>query len=58
MEPILRLSEVASSIVRSAEPGHVLNFIAVSLVMFLMAVVWQLLGRNRRAPPRTRRRRR
>jgi hypothetical protein len=57
MEPILRLAEVASSIARSAESAHVVNFIAVSLVMFLMAVVWHLLGR-RRAPPRTRRRRR
>jgi hypothetical protein len=57
MEPILRLAEVASGIARSADSTHVINFIAVSLVMFLMAVVWLLLSR-RRAPPRTRRRRR
>ncbi len=57
MDPILRLAEVASSIVRSTDSAHVVNFIAVSLVMFLMAVVWVLL-KGRRAPPRTRRRRR
>ncbi|QRK11209.1 hypothetical protein JQX13_14710 [Archangium violaceum] len=57
MEAILRLAEVASGIARTAGSAQVVNFIAVSLVMFLMAVVWLLLSR-RRAPPRTRRRRR
>ena len=57
MEAILRLAEVASGIARTAESAQVVNFIAISLVMFLMAVVWLLLN-NRRAPPRARRRRR
>jgi len=57
MEAILRLAEVASGIARTAQSAQVVNFIAVSLVMFLMAVVWLLLS-NRRAPPRARRRRR
>jgi hypothetical protein len=57
MDSILRLAEVASSIARSGDSAQVINFIAVSLVMFLMAVVWVLL-KGRKAPPRTRRRRR
>jgi hypothetical protein len=57
VEAILRLAEVASGLARTAESAQVVNFIAVSLVMFLMAVVWLLLS-NRRAPPRARRRRR
>ena len=57
MEAILRLAEVASGIARTAESAQIVNFIAVSLVMFLMAVVWLLLSRTR-TPPRTRRRRR
>lgn len=57
MEAILRLAEVASGFARTAGSTQVVNFIAVSLVMFLMAVVWLLLSR-RRAPPRPRRRRR
>jgi len=57
VEAILRLAEVASGFARTAESAQVVNFIAISLVMFLMAVVWLLLS-NRRASPRARRRRR
>jgi hypothetical protein len=57
MESILRLANVALGIARSANSAQVVNFIAVSLVLFLMAVVWLLLSR-RQAPPRVRRRRR
>lgn len=57
MESILRLTDVAMGIARSASSAQVVNFIAVSLVLFLMAVVWLLISRTR-SPPRVRRRRR
>ena len=57
VEAILRLAEVAWGIARTAESAQIVNFIAVSLVMFLMAVVWLLISRTR-TPPRPRRRRR
>ena len=47
MNPILQLIGLASSITQSPlESNRGITFIAVVLVLFLMAVTWQLLHRG------------
>lgn len=44
MEPISSIATLASRITQSAtQPSHVISFIAVVLVLFLMLIVWRLL---------------